>query len=471
MPGAAAFGHNLRQHDADPPGRTWLSVPTVDGRPMRLSVPLLFGGLLISGLPAAEPRPDILIITTDDQGYADLSCMGSQEIRTPHLDALAARGALCLDFYSNSPVCSPSRAALLTGRHPSQAGVPRILASTRNTPGLRPRIATLSSVLASQGYATFLSGKWHLGSAKGSRPGDHGFERTFGFLGGFVDYYSHLYWGTGGPMHDLWENDAEIWRNGEYLTDLITDQALSAIEAADARPFFGYVAYSAPHYPLHVPAEVESRFSGLPPERRIMAAMLAVVDDGVGRIVQRLKELGRLENTLIFFMSDNGPSRENRNRMQGGKGEFLGGSAAPFRGAKFSLWEGGIRVPGIFSWPAKIPAGQRISTPLAAVDVFPTVLSAARVAEAVPGLAGKDLLPLLENRETLAPRDLHWEHEGSLAIRRGDWKLLFPGEKGETLVNLKTDPGEKKNLRLENPRLAEELKRAAFAWRDGLAQP
>lgn len=424
--------------------------------------------VLVFAKPATA-RPNILLITTDDQGYADLSCMGSKEIETPNLDALAARGALCTTFYSNSPVCSPSRAALLTGRFPAQAGLRSILSSAHGTPGLSKNAPTIAEVLRANGYATFHAGKWHLGSADGSRPMDRGFDRMFGFHAGCVDFYSHLYyWSSADPIHDLWKNGEEIWRNGEYLTDLITDEAIESMAASGDKPFFGYIAYNAPHYPLHAPQQVVEKFAHLPPDRRMMAAMLWVVDEGVGRIVKALEERGQLDNTLIFFMSDNGPSRETRNWLDGVKAEFRGGSAEPFRGAKFSLWEGGIRVPAIFSWPAKIPAHQTIDTPLMAVDVFPTVLAAAGVHDPVKDLAGVNLLPLLTERKPPADRDLFWENGDATAIRRGDWKLLLRGRDDATLVNLKDDPGEEKNLAGANPKVASELKRAALEWRDAV---
>lgn len=422
-------------------------------------------GALLPGKTEAA-RPNILFITTDDQGYADLSCLGSKEIQTPNLDALAARGALCKAFYSNSPVCSPSRAALLTGRYPAQAGVRSILGSAPGTPGLSPGAPTIAEVLRAEGYATFHCGKWHLGSAAGARPMDRGFDRMFGFHAGCVDFYSHLYyWSAANPIHDLWENGKEVWRNGEYLTDLITDKAIESIEASGDRPFFGYVAYNAPHYPLLAPREAVQRFAHLPPDRRMMAAMLWVVDEGVGRIVKALEKRGQLDNTLVFFMSDNGPSRESRNWLNGDKSDYRGGSAEPFRGAKFTLWEGGIRVPAIFSWPAKIPGGQTIDAPLVAVDVFPTALAAAGARGPAKGLVGVNLLPLLSERKPPAARDLFWEHRDDTAMRRGDWKLILHGRDEATLVNLKEDPREKANVAAANRTLTDELKRAALTWR------
>ena len=203
-------------------------------------------------------QPNFIIFMTDDQGYGDLSCMGNTDFRTPHLDRLAASGARFSNWYSNSPVCSPSRAALLTGRYPGNAGVRSILAGHRTASGLPRQTPTLATALKRLGYQTGLSGKWHLGLADGSRPHQHGFDDWFGFLAGCVDYYSHIfYWGMarGGaannPVHDLWHNNREIWCNGHYMTELITERAVNFIrQAAQAeQPFFLYVPYNAPTIP------------------------------------------------------------------------------------------------------------------------------------------------------------------------------------------------------------------------------
>ncbi|HEY3340423.1 MAG TPA: sulfatase-like hydrolase/transferase, partial [Anaerolineae bacterium] len=254
-------------------------------------------------------QPNILIFITDDHGYGDLSCMGSTDFRTPHLDALAGSGARFSNWYSNSPVCSPSRAALLTGRYPGHAGVRAILAGHRTATGLPPHVPTLATALRQMGYQTALFGKWHLGLQSGSRPGDHGFDEWFGFMAGCVDYYSHIfYWGmnTGwpgmNPTHDLWHNNRETWDyNGRYLTEVITEKTVDYVRraATSKQPFFTYVAYNAPHYPMHAPQKYMQRFAHLPWDRQIMAAMLSAVDDGVGEIMAELERQGIRENTLV----------------------------------------------------------------------------------------------------------------------------------------------------------------------------
>ena len=430
--------------------------------------------------------PNVLFIITDDQGYGDLSCMGAKDLRTPHLDALAQRGALLTSFYSNSPVCSPSRAALLSGRYPGNAGVRSIIEGHRMATGLPSSVPTAGSLFRDAGYRTFFTGKWHLGLAPDCRPEAHGFDRWFGFLAGCIDYFSHIfYWGINrgqpgnDPTHDLWENGREAWRNGEYATDVITQKTLEFLtESIDAdEPFFGYVGYNAPHYPMHAPKRYLDRFSNLPPERRIMAAMISAMDDGIGEITDLLSRRGQLDNTLIMFLSDNGPSRETRNWLDGGTNPYYGGSTGELRGHKFSLFEGGIRVPGIVSWPAGLPGGQCLNAPVAAFDLLPTALEACGL-KPNKGFDGISLLPLLQHGEALTKRDLCWEQEGQTALRHGPWKIVLNGQLVENdrpvepvfLCNLESDPSESLNLLWSHPELARELELRALAWRQGIEE-
>ncbi|MBV9864950.1 MAG: sulfatase-like hydrolase/transferase [Abitibacteriaceae bacterium] len=424
-------------------------------------------------------QPNFIVFLTDDQGYGDLSCMGATDFHTPHLDQLAASGVRFTDWYANSPVCSPSRAALLTGRYPGNAGVRSILGGHRTTTGLLPEVPTLASALHKHGYATAMFGKWHLGLADGCRPHDHGFNEWFGFLAGCVDYYSHIfYWGMGGgynPTHDLWENNQEVYRNGQYLTEVITDKAINYIRrmAKSKQPFFLYVPYNAPHYPMHAPPKYLDRFPRLSPDRRIMAAMLSAVDDGVGAIRSELERQGILNNTCIFFQSDNGPSRETRNWLDGRTDPYYGGTSGKLKGHKFSLYEGGIRVPALLSWPGHIPAHQVLSEPAAAMDIFPTFLQAAGVSTTGYEIDGTNILPLVTQKAKSPHREIFWEMDKQTAVRQGQWKLVLNGQLVEGaapqdavhLANLQNDMGEQHNLKDEHPEVVAELTKLAQDWR------
>ena len=428
-------------------------------------------------------RPNFVVFMTDDQGYGDLSCMGNTDFRTPNIDAVAEQGARFTNWYSGSPVCSPSRASLLTGRYPGNAGVRAILAGHRKATGLTPQAPTIAAAVKELGYQTAIVGKWHLGLQEQSRPNQNGFDYFYGFMAGCIDYYSHIfYWsmadGKTDPTHDLWENDHEFYDNGKYFTEMVTDKAVEKIRQMnrEEEPFFLYVAYNAPHYPMHAPRKYLDRFPELPADRRIMAAMLSAVDDGVGQIVDELKRQGILEDTVIFFQSDNGPSRESRNWMDGRGDPYYGGLPGGLKGHKFSLFEGGIRVPGIFCWPGHIPGGQVIDEPCAAMDVFPTLLTMAGGDPSKYELDGMDISDVLMHRAPSPHEELYWEMEQQTAIRQGKYKLVLNGQLVESepaqapvfLSDLSVDPGETVNLAEKMPELTQELTRKATAWRAGI---
>jgi len=432
-------------------------------------------------------KPNFIIFLTDDQGYGDLSCMGCTDFRTPHLDRLAREGVRFTDWYSNSPVCSPSRAALLTGRYPGNAGVRSILAGHRTATGLPQTTPTLATALKPLGYQTYMAGKWHLGLVDQARPHSHGFDYWYGFLAGCIDYYSHIfYWGMNkpgpglNPTHDLWEDNQEIWQNGEYFTEAITNKAIQYLrQAAKAdEPFFLFVSYNAPHYPMHAPQTYMDRFPDLAWDRQVMAAMLSAVDDGVGDIMAELERLGLAEQTCTFFTADNGPSRETRNWLDGTLDPYYGGTAGKLKGHKFSLYEGGIRVPGIIHWPDQIPAGQILDQPCASMDIFPTMLAAAGGDLGPYELDGLDLISYLASRTPLPERDIYWEMGQQTAVRRGKWKLVLKGQLVEGappeddlhLADLEADMGETTNLKVAHPDIATELTQAAETWRAEIEQ-
>jgi arylsulfatase A-like enzyme len=432
-------------------------------------------------------QPNVIVFVSDDQGYGDLSCMGTTDFYTPHLDGIAHDGVRFADWYSNSPVCSPSRAALLTGRYPGNAGVRSILAGHRTAKGLPPTVPTLATALKKLNYNTALFGKWHLGVLPECRPNAHGFDEFFGHMAGCIDYYSHIfYWGMNkpgpgvDPTHDLWHNDKEVFENGAYFTELIADKTVEFVRknAAGDRPFFIYVPFNAPHYPMHAPKKYVDRFPHLAPDRRIMAAMISAMDDAIGNIVAELKRQQVYDNTVIFFQSDNGPSRETRNWLDGRTDPYYGGTSGKLKGHKFSLYDGGIRVPGIMSCPALIPGGQVLSGSAgigAAMDVFPTILKMCGGDPTQYEVDGQDLMPLLQKKAPSPHVDtpIFWEMNDQTAVRRGKWKLVLngvlvegaPPEDAVFLCDIESDLGERTNLKDKHPDITRELTALAQDWR------
>ncbi len=278
------------------------------------------------------------------------------------------------------------------------------------------------------------------------------------------------------PIHDLWHNNKEVFNNGKYFTELITEKTIEYINNINKdQPFFIYVPYNAPHYPMHAPKKYVDRFPNLPPDRRIMAAMISAVDDSVGQIVDSLKQRGLLDNTVLFFQSDNGPSRESRNWLDSKfVGSYYVGTAGKFKGHKFSLFEGGIRSPGILYWQDKIKHGKVITEPAVSMDIFPTFLKLAGGNLDEYELDGKDLLPtLLENAKS-PHKEIFWELNKQTAVRQGKWKLTLNGRLVEPeppqdevfLADLETDISESVNLKDKYPEIVKELTEKAQSWRE-----
>jgi len=398
-------------------------------------------------------QPNILVMLADDLGYGDLGCYGAGDIRTPHLDRLATEGARFTQWYGGAPVCSASRASLLTGRYCQRVGVPGNVPADRSATGLSRDAPTLAERLRDAGYRCLMSGKWHLGQQPGERPHERGFHDWFGFLHGCIDYYSHVfYWLMAGsrhaPRHDLWHNATELFEEGRYATDLIADRAVSYLEQAAAgdQPFFLYVPFNAPHYPLHGPPELFEPYAELDEPRRLIAGMVSSLDAAVGRVVGRLDDLGLSDNTVVFFSSDHGPSREPRNWPDGRDEPFPGGSTGGLRGHKFELFEGGVRLPAIIRWPGGVEPGRVVDSPLTHMDLAPTLLAAAGGHPAAAGFDGVDLGPVLRGHAEPPDRDLCWAHGHQRAVRRGRWKLVLRDGQDPHLSDLDADPAESTNL-------------------------
>jgi arylsulfatase A-like enzyme len=434
---------------------------------------------LAAGAASAQPvkRPNFIIIYTDDQGIGDLGCYGAKDARTPNLDRLAADGVRFTNWYSNCPVCSPSRASLLTGKYPQRTGIVDVLPSegTFDIPGLRQGETSLARSLRDAGYRTACIGKWHLGSAAHSRPRAQGFQEFFGFFSGWTDYYSHRYYRMGAGkqqiFHDLWDGDTEASVEPEYQTTMWNRKALEFIgRQSPSTPFFLYLAFGAPHYPMMAPKKYLDRFpASMDRDRRTHLAVIAAVDDAVGEIREALKARNLDRDTVIFFQSDNGATDETRADSAGRP--YRGGSNAPFRGYKIGLFEGGIRMPALMSCPSRIPGGQVVVEPGIAMDILPTFLEWAGVSPP-SGIDGRSVAAMATQRAKSPHDELYWSFKGQLAIRRGKWKLLLNGPKHAGhpdpdplwLTDLEADPGETTNRAAAEPAVTASLKAALTAW-------
>lgn len=433
---------------------------------------------LLPGLAQAARKPNIVIFYADDLGYNDLDCYGADELVTPNIDALAAAGTRFTQWYCNSPVCSPSRASLLTGRYPQRTGVPGNVPAGMNSDGLNPEEITLAEMTKSVGYATGHMGKWHQGTSEGSRPNDQGFDETYGFLSGCVDYYSHMfYWNQNFPRvpyHDLWYNNERVWENGTYMTDIITREARRFVREHASDEFFLFVPYSTPHYPMHAPKKYFDLVDHIEDEhRKVQAAMVASLDESIGDILTEIREQGLENDTLVFFISDNGPSAERRNLMDDSRTIYHGASAAPYRGFKGSMLEGGIRVPAIARWPGIVPAGAVSEEWLVTMDLFPTLatLLHAPLPEDLQ-MDGLNVWATLSMNVPSPHRQVCWGLGKQRAIRQGSWKLILdtnggidlPEEPPVLLYNLADDPYEKNNLAETIPDRVASMKEALQAW-------
>ena len=426
---------------------------------------------------AAARRPNFIVFLMDDLGCRDLGIYGAGDLKTPNIDSIGRGGTVFDNWYSNAPVCAPARSALMTGRVPLRAGV------GTNGKALRPSEKTIATLLKPAGYSTALTGKWHLGAEPPSDPNSHGFDYYYGFHSGCVDYYSHrVYWGEPRTVnyHDLWRNREEIFENGQYLTERIADEAVGFVERQKAQPFFLYTALNAVHYPMHAPGKYVERFPGLDPERQMYAAMLSAADDAVGRILGAVDRIGQRENSLVFFLGDNGATTERRAGLN--QKPATAGRNGDFRGYKFSCFDGGMHVPGMMRWPGVIPAGGKRRQVVMTADVLPTICAAAGVD--VPGdrtMDGRNVLGVARDSAASPHEALFWDNSQQLAVRRGPWKLVIngktfdgtpdgakalTGEDALFLSNLEEDPGEKVNRRRDFPKLVDELATLAQKWRE-----
>ncbi len=430
----------------------------------------IFAGLFsVNTLQAKDKRPNVIIILTDDQGSIDVNCYGAKDLYTPNMDALASSGVQFNQFYVAAPVCSPSRASMLTGTNPHEAGLAGNASSQEGHSGMPTEKITIAEIMKSNGYQTAHIGKWHIGYTEETMPLGQGFEYSFGHMGGCIDNYSHFFYWNGPNRHDLWENGKEVWHDGEYFGDLMAEKADEYIKQHKDKPFFMYYAINMPHYPLQPKGKWRKHYENMEMPRRDYAAFVSTIDEYIGQLVATLEKEGIRDNTILIFQSDHGHSNETR--TFGG-----GGSAGPYRGSKFSLFEGGIRVPAIISYPTKIKSKQQRNQMAFNIDWLPTIADYCDINTLPEVVEGKSLRKVIEKNTETEHEQFFWKNGGSWAIRKGDWKLLgYPQDqsgKGKLnpdedllfLVNLKTDISEMKNLANEYPEKVEELKAAYLKW-------
>lgn len=417
------------------------------------------------------PKPNIVLILIDNIGYGDLGCYGNEHVSTPNVDRLARQGVRCTDFYIGSPSCMPSRGALLTGRHPVRTGLNR---QVYRTDEREQRVLPLDEKLfpaymKDLGYATACFGKWNLGFAPGHRPTERGFDEYLGNISGNCDYYTHVY--NGRP--DLYRGTEPVELKG-YTTDIYADAACDFIRRNHKRAFFLYVPFNAAHYPnprnkppghpaiWQAPDEYFALY-GVDPktrdERQRYRAVVSALDAGIGRVVRQLDELGLSRNSVVIVLSDNGAF------MIPGRGLECG-SNRPLKGGGTLLYEGGIRVPCVVRWPARLPAGRVCRQPLWAMDFLAMAIKAA--GGGPPGgrvLDGRDPTAALSGEAVTPLRSLYFHYGSSSAIRRGRYKLFRRnGQASWELFDLQTDIGETANLSAQMPDVARTLRGEFERW-------
>ena len=417
----------------------------------------------LHSVKSAPDRPNILVIVSDDQGYADAGFQGSKQAVTPHLDALAKSGVRCTNGYVTFPVCSPSRAGLLTGRYQARFGHENnpVYDPLDDMEGLPLTEKLLPQFFQEAGYRTAWIGKWHLGAAPVFVPWKRGFDESFGFIGGG---HRFIGWQPNNRQYTL-----PLIRNGEgipevppHLTTALGDEAAGFIRRNKENPWMLYLPFNAPHTPHEPTAERLEKFAHIQnPERRKYLAQISLMDDAIGAVTSALSASGQRERTLIFFFSDNG-------------GPAGAPDNAPLRGTKGTLFEGGVRVPFLISWPAKLRAGIDFDPPVSSVDILATTLAAASIAMPTDRkYDGVNLIPhLLGDVKTPPHERLLWRTgKPSSAIREGTWKLIRIGETTPELYDLASDISESKNIAADHPEITARLTATLEAWHQELIPP
>ena len=408
--------------------------------------------LLTPFLSSTAAQPNIVIFYADDLGWGELGCQGfAKDIPTPHIDSLAKNGLRFTNGYVAATYCSPSRAGLMTGRYPTRFG--HEFNTVANTVGLRSDQTTIATRLKTLGYATIAVGKWHLGNQPENRPTKRGFDEFYGTLNNTPFFHPTNF------IDSRISNDVrEVTDDTFYTTDAYADRSLDWLEKNKNKPWFLYLPFNAQHAPLQAPKKYLERFPKITDEKRqLFAAMLASMDDAIGRVMGKIRALGQEENTLVFFISDNGGPTASTTSGNG-----------PLRGFKMTTFEGGPRVPFIAQWKGKIPAGKTYDLPVMNLDVLPTaIIAAGGKTDPSWQLDGVDLMPYLTGKQTSRPHQtLYWRYGPQWAIRHGDLKLVVSkGGSGQPeLYDLATDIGESKDLASAQPAKVKELQALWDKW-------
>jgi arylsulfatase A-like enzyme len=407
---------------------------------------------------AAPQKPNFLVILVDDVGWAEFGFQGNKDIPTPHIDSIAKGGVRFTQGYVSGPYCSPTRAGLMTGRYQTRFG--HEFNSVARQSGLALQEKTIAGRLKQLGYATSAIGKWHLGGGPEYRPMQRGFDEFYGTLANTPFFHPTMFVDSRLSADVRPVSDPEF-----YTTVAYGERAVDWLEKHQGGPWFLYLPFNAQHAPLQAPQKYLDRFASIEDEkRRTFAAMMSAMDDAVGQVLAKIRELGQEEDTLIYFVSDNGgPTLQTTS------------SNLPLRGFKATTWEGGVRVPFCVQWKGKLPAGVTYDAPVIQLDILPTCLAAAGAkASAADKLDGVNLLPYLMGKNAGKPHDtLYWRFGNQWAIRHGDWKLVMANGGGPTaeLYHLADDPSESKNLVDKHPDKAKELKALWDSWNAEQAPP
>lgn len=421
---------------------------------MKYKLVSLFFALFISiysngsGKTNTSDPPNIIVILIDDAGYADFGFMGSKDLQTPHIDKLAKNGVIFTDAHVTASVCAPSRAGLLTGIYQQRFGFEANGTGNKESGeiGLADNVVTLADVLKSNDYKTIALGKWHLGYNKDDHPNQRGFDDFYGFLSGSRSYFPI----EKPSVKKMLQYNGKQEKFKGYLTDVLTDKAIEYVEANENAPFFMYLAYTAVHTPMQAKKEHLEKFKNHP--RQKLAAMTWSLDENIGKLISKLKDTKQLDNTLIFFLSDNGGSTTNQSQN---------GILKGFKGNKF---EGGHRVPFVVHWKGKIKSNTRFDGLTSSLDIFTTSIAAAG-AESNVMLDGANLLPYLQGHKTGNPHEkLFWRKLNTAAVRIGDEKLIRLNSFGNTVYNLKEDIGETIDLSKSDIGLHNKLKNELETW-------